>query len=665
MSPSIQEPLPQALVEAIEKAELVTFDIFDTALIRSLEQPVDVFLLLAHEAGMNDPQGFAQARIEAESLARKIAWDERQAVEVTLQEIYDCLADLPAAASLELTSLMHRERDLELRVCQRHPMIARAYEWAKQRGKRTGFLSDMYLDRSLIEAMLEKCGYCGYDFLFVSSETGKTKAQGDLYRHSMQLHAIEPDRQLHIGDNRHADIDQARAAGIPSYHIKKNIDGFPSTATGRRFARRQIARADLTRPRARQSMDEAIWASLWRGLVAARQPHPEDFWFDLGYSHVGMLLLGFVMWLDQQAAEDGVSSLYFLARDGHIMHRVHQQLANRGLAVCSGKYLYASRRALNIPAITRVDERACDFLVSGTSRLAVADFLARTGLIASECETEIQAAGLQPDQIMRTGEDYGRLRALFRSLEPALLRLAAEERSLLADYWRQQGIFEQSHIGLVDIGWHGSLQESFSCLMQQFGHNIPITGYYLGTFPPAKARTEAGARHRAYLCEAGEPADRLATIKSSVEIFEWLFCAPHPSVLGFQRSESGEILPRFESGEFEREREDTAMQVQSGALRFVEDALSCLGPGIKPPPIPPGFEVSLLGELLQRPTAREARLLGDLPHAEGFGGVTQVRSIAQPVVKPYNPFGWPKLVRGYRQAFWRKAYLRRLWPDQW
>jgi hypothetical protein len=278
---------------------------------------------------------------------------------------------------------------------------------------------------------------------------------------------------------------------------------------------------------------------------------------------------------------------------------------------------------------------------------------------------EIQAVGLQPDQIVSVGEDYDRLRALFRSLEPALLKLAAAERRLLADYWRQEGLFEQSHIGLVDIGWHGSLQESFARLMQEFGQDTPVTGYYLGTFPPARARTEAGAKHRAYLCEAGEPADRLAIIKSSVEIFEWLFCAPHPSVVGFQRSGTGQVQPKFESGEFEQARETTAMQVQAGALKFIEDALNCFAPGLNPPLIPVGLEVALLDDLLKRPTAQEARLLGDLPHAEGFGGVTQVRSIAQPAAKLYHPIAWARLISGYRQAFWRRGYLCRLWSEHW
>lgn len=665
MRHGVTEALPSDLLAAIDRAELITFDIFDTALVRSLEQPADLFLLLAYEANIDDPIVFARARLEAEARARKLAWKNWHVKEVTLADIYACLAHSPALASLDLSALMLRERALELRICQRHALTGRVYDFAMSRGRRVGFISDMYLDGPLIADMLKKCKYSEYDFLYVSSELAKTKAHGDLYQHVLAQNDVAPSLQLHIGDNRHSDIRKARQAGISAYHIRKNAESFTSSRVGRRFARRNITAVDLLNIQSGLGVSRELWVSVWRGLVAARGGQAENFWFDLGYSHVGMLLLGFVMWLDRRAAEDGVSNLYFLARDGHVMQRVHRQLAERRLALCSGRYLYASRRTLNIPAITGVDERACDFLVSGTSRLAVTEFLSRTGLTPSECMAEIQAVGLQPDQIVSVGEDYDRLRALFRSLEPALLKLAAAERRLLADYWRQEGLFEQSHIGLVDIGWHGSLQESFARLMQEFGQDTPVTGYYLGTFPPARARTEAGAKHRAYLCEAGDPADRLATIKSSVEIFEWLFCAPHPSVVGFQRSGTGQVRPKFESGEFEQARETTAMQVQAGALKFIEDALNCFAPGLKPPLIPVGLEVALLDDLLKRPTAQEARLLGDLPHAEGFGGVTQVRSIAQPAAKLYHPIAWARLISGYRQAFWRRGYLCRLWSDAW
>ena len=654
--------LPESLTAAIHAAEAVTFDIFDTALVRAVENPVDLFLLLAHEAHCPDPHAWAQARIASERLARQRAWEQRQAAEVSLPEIYACLAECPEAITLDLAALMAQERKLELRVCQRQPLVGQAYELARRLGKRVGFISDMYLDAPLIAAMLDKCGYRDYEFLHVSSAVGKTKAHGDLYPFVHARHGLDPARQLHIGDNLHSDIQQARAAGIKTHPVNKNAELLPATPVGQRFERLDIAPVRLDSP-----AEGAIWTSLWRGLAAARQPHGnDDFWYELGYTHVGLLLLGFLLWIDRTARDGQVTHLYFLARDGHVMHRVHALLAARGLTGCAGSYLYASRRALNVPALTAVDEPACDFLVSGTSRLTVGEFLARLGLSVTEALPLIEAAGFTgPGQGVRSGRDYGRLRALFRALEPALVRLAAQERERLGEYWRQEGVFEQAHIGLVDIGWHGSLQDSFTRLLGLLGKEAKVSGFYLGTFAPAKARVAAGARQFAYLCAGGEPARRLAVIRASVEIFEWLFCAPHGSVLGFQRTASGAMAPVLEASALEAVREATASRMQEGALQFIEDALACFAPGYPLPPVPSGLEVALLDDLLRRPTAEEAVLLGNLPHAEGFGGVTAVRPIARPAARLYQLRAWPRLIKGYRQAFWRKGYLRRLWPDCW
>jgi hypothetical protein len=177
-------------------------------------------------------------------------------------------------------------------------------------------------------------------------------------------------------------------------------------------------------------------------------------------------------------------------------------------------------------------------------------------------------------------------------------------------------------------------------------------------------RIAAGSRQHAYLCEGGEPANRLAVIRASVEVFEWIFCAPHGSVLGFKQTPTG-IEAVLESGGLEKLRQDTATKMQEGALQFIHDALGCFKPGALPPPIPANLAISLLEDLLHHPTAQEAKALGDLPHAEGFGDIVRVLSIARPESKPYNVFSWPILINGYRTSFWRKGYKRRLWPDCW
>lgn len=653
--------LLQRLKKTIDTVDVVSFDIFDTAMTRLTELPTDVFFLLAHAANLPDPHAFRDARVLAEARAREIAWQERQAYEITLADIYDQLRHQPAVLGIDPDALREAERRLELRLCRPHPVISEAYDYALGRGKTVGFLSDMYLDADLLADMTAKCGYDGHSFFWVSSEVGATKAQGGLYTLALRRLRVPAKRVLHVGDNRHSDVDQARGQGLHAFFIPKCADLLPETPLGRR-----LHTAGIQRPLPGSSVHPAL-PCLWRGVAARNGVRHQNFWHDIGHGHVGALYLGFGLWLAREARKAGVEHLYFLARDGHIMLTVHELLRQHHVVQVPGSYLHASRRAFNVPALTAMDENACDFLVSGTSRITVRDFLERIGLNVDEARDVLEGVGFPgPDHIVDTGEDYSRLRALFRELAPRILAVAERERGLVRDYFAAQGLFEKQRIGLVDIGWHGSLQDSFCRLLSLFGHEPEVHGFYLGTYQAAQGRIERGARQQAYLFQTGLPEDLLQVVLRSVELFEWFFCAPHGSVLGFQQGNNG-IEPVFEPADLESERLRTATAMQEGALSFVRDVLDACD-GARPPDFPPDFSVAMIDELLREPTPAEAATLGDLPHAEGFGSVVRTRPLARPTGAIYKPWTWKNLRQGYETSFWKQAYLRRSVPrflEQW
>jgi hypothetical protein len=264
---------------------------------------------------------------------------------------------------------------------------------------------------------------------------------------------------------------------------------------------------------------------------------------------------------------------------------------------------------------------------------------------------------LEVGEKVQSVESYRRLRSLFKDLGPELLERAGKERTVFEAYCQQQGVFEAPSMGVVDIGWHGSLQASFSRLLLAYGDRKALEGFYLGTY---KMKAEQAQKHHAYLFQEGEPRSLFKTVRASVELFEWFFSAPHGSVLGFQSGINGSIEPILEAGDHEAIRTLMAAKVQSGALAFIDDALSLLPQSKTLPSVDPKLSVALIHGLLQRPTHEEARLLGQLPHAEGFGGVHQVLPIASPQGRLLSPLEWKKNLRGYKDSFWRRGYLKRL-----
>lgn len=648
----------------IDEAAVVSFDIFDTLILRGVLRPVDLFAQVALEGG-EAPDSFTALRVDAEQEARRRAWDREKRVEVTLQEIYDALGELNGWEPSRTSHLLQLEEQAEGRYCRRNPYVYSLYRYALDQGKQVILVSDIYLDEGWVRTILTGLGYEEYAHLFVSSAHGETKSNGGLYRIVLESLNIPAHEILHIGDNMDSDVRMAEKAGLRAWAYTKCSDQLEKAPALKRRLAAGKTEKNLTG-------SEALVESIWKGLVINRLlcrrheagPAKDDldvgsFWEELGYVHVGILYLGLVTWLRSRLMEDGTDRVYFLSRDGYIMKEVYDRLLACGAKGPPAHYLYASRRAFNLAAIRKLDEAHTDFLVSGTSRLSVAQFLGRISIDSAEYIRQIQEVGLPgPNYVIDSGEDYGRLRALFRALAPSIEARATDERSLLHAYLEQMGLLAGGEAAIVDIGWHGSLQNSLNLLLRDSSSDTKLTGHYLATFPPAASFVESGDRHRGYLAESGEPKSTYDAIFASVEVFEWVFSADHGSVIRFAEGPEG-VRPILEQSEVDEGKILLARHMQRGALDFIDDFLEQW----RPPEqieISPQMAARPLFNLLRSPSSREARSLGDLPHAEGFGDVYVQRSIARPSETLLNPFRYHRLLREYRTAFWRRGYRKRL-----
>ncbi|MBK6974165.1 MAG: HAD-IA family hydrolase [Sterolibacteriaceae bacterium] len=654
----------------LNEVDLVTFDVFDTALVRGLRQPDDLFLqltlagvsegLLSHALCVR----IAQARRDAEREVRRRAWRQESRGEVRLDEIY---AELGVQLDIEnevLDHLMRIETKLELAQNDRNRLVGKLHDDALRAGKRTGFLSDMYLDEALVRQLLTRGGYSGFTFVHVSSTTFDTKARGTLYQRILRDYGVEPSRWLHIGDNLDSDVAVARRIGIRTVHYEKCASRLRNDPVANR-------RHNGDSPLRGDSPESRVFGSICAGLVSGRAfCNPDtsgidsdaDLWIEWGYRHVGPLLAGFGTWLVHQLCRSNVSRAYFLARDGYLIKNAVDRILAAGAAknyAIATAYLYASRRSYNFASITRVDDDSLEFLAGGTSRLTPRQFLARIDIDIDRHPEEIRQAGLTAaDHPVSGARGRRRLRELLRLLEPQIVDQAQAEFTTLKRYFAEQGLVDQAEAAIVDLGWHGSLQRAIERLIARIGSNARTIGLYLGTFAPARRYADKGMMMRGYLCENGLPTEMDRSIKLSVEIIEWIFSAPHGSVRRFVTTPDG-VQPLLAELDFEPARWERASAVQCGALEFLDDYLRKWG-GFDLPEVPPQDAVRTLIRALSRPTLAEATALGDMKHVEGFGHVAVERYIARPPGSLRDPRTYPRLLLGYRDAFWRPGYARRM-----
>ena len=144
---------------------VVAFDVFDTLIKRDVARPTDLFALLGAD--------FAKARTQAEAEARAA-----KSGEVTLAEIYarPCLAGYDPAA----------ECAAEIACAVPNLPVLKAARALHAQGKRLYYISDMYLPKVQLDAMLAKCGYDFFDGGFVSADYGVQKRSGKLFRLFLQ-----------------------------------------------------------------------------------------------------------------------------------------------------------------------------------------------------------------------------------------------------------------------------------------------------------------------------------------------------------------------------------------------------------------------------------------------------------------------------------------------
>jgi predicted HAD superfamily hydrolase len=648
------------ITNRVDQASLVSFDIFDTAVLRTVSKPPDVFLVVleqyqAQHGSLDIP--FCEARQEAEKQVRKNTWEKWQETEITLDAIYDFLSlqwEIPQKEAIRLKTL---ELKAEESLVVQNPFIFEIYSYCLKQEIPVIFTSDIYLPEQTICNILDKTGYQSRETVFLSSTRKVTKAAGGLYQCLIKEMHCQPDTILHIGDNYDSDIKQAQSFGITTYYYEQCRS---KAAKDPLFQKNILEPFQNVHSKLEQSL---VTGPIMNAYYAERNaeslaPLREDFWYTLGYWSVGILYLAFADWVRRQAIQDKIDRLYFLARDGYIMQTVYNELKQVKTEAPESCYLYASRRAYNIPAITTLTEQDIDFLVSGTSRLTLGQFLGRIGLDADSLGGEIQKAGFHSSEdLVQTGLDYGRLRLLYRIVAPHIQDIAQKERAALKSYFQETGLLDDStNVAVVDIGWHGSMQRSLDIVLGLFGNKPKIQGYYFGTFPPAEQRVKQGYKISSFLCHLGQPQKYHQLVKQCVELFEFIHSAPHGSLVKFE-SHGDTVQPIFDN-DVRPDKRRQAQRLQEGALDFIRDFLRTW-PQVNFLTLSTEAAIAPLARLLENPTTQEAVLIGNLTHCEGFGDVYQKRHIARP------PRIWTKifrpdiLVKEYRQAFWKKAYLKR------
>jgi FMN phosphatase YigB (HAD superfamily) len=612
--------IPETTASGTPAVRLFSCDIFDTLLTRVVGSPASVFLLLGRRLAARglircSPEAFQHARREAASRARINGAAEWPVV--TLSAIYREMQFRFGMDDATRDAVMAEELALEAELLRPVPGARERLQRARQAGDRVAFLSDMYLDSTLLRGLLQQHDLSqNGDRVYVSCELGCGKAGGGSYRLMSQRESVAPGSVVHRGNDPRLDVLGAREAGVRS-------EPFPEGNLNR-FEEMLEAYAAATDG---LSSVMAGAARLARLQVPASTPR-EAALRDVAASVGGPAIASYVLWILLRAQAMRVRRLYFMARDGHIMLEMARRIAPAlGLEI-ELKYLHGGRQAWFNATILETAPTDLFWAVDyGARDTTLAGFLARLDLAPSEIEEELAELGF-PRETWDAPQAAAGVESLWAvprhpPIRERLLQQSAARRAEVLGYFADEGLLQDDDWAVVDVGWSGRVLGAMNRILETRGGHVPAAFFFARAVDHVDHALRSDVPVHAWFSDYVEGTGMCGRVK---ELYLELFCGASQGVTtGFERV-GGRHRPVHE-------RDNPPLD--AWGLAIVHDSMTAfadhlwLGDGVLVDADMRPAVADVLEAFVRTPSESEAAAWGAYPFEYGRTGVVTA-SIAEP-----------------------------------
>jgi len=620
-----------------DQFDMVSFDLFDTLLVRRIHDPDRVKIPVAEKIAESAEFPWTARRIlhfrnRIESLYRGRAGRSGPDHEATYPIF---MADLLARIfrhwsqdqrSEFLAQITTYELELEAAVLIPRSGIADLLEQLHRAGKKILVISDMYLPATHLFRLLQRLGLSPWiDRVFSSADSLKAKASGAAWPLIQSQMQIPVSRWWHVGDNPISDGVRPAEFGVsavvlcdPSEQVRKKLSA-------------QYLTFSQTRP-------------YWRGRLVQQWMAPLESenigrseLYALGYTFFGPLLGAYLFHLAQRCRQMNIRQLFFLSREGKTLFDLWNLMSPwlpHPASLPVARYLEASRSAMApgacahsglTPAFARIaflppgNRDARDLArIYGLDESTLSRWLARYDL-ALDTPLSRAHAGWIPDynrRLDRLMENPG--------FQADVRRMTTPANTALVHYLESLGFFESPTAGLADIGWLGTIQQYIHHAVAGRADKPRLHGFLFasaGRFPFPTAPDN--------LLE-GFIFDRLnfdfsgSLVMYARQIFEECTRANEPGLLAYAPAPSGFRLVHRQPSDPVCLQESIQHSYYTPLQEGVRDAILKFGPVFRisdfsVDDLKPWFNV-LLTDHLAFPATREVDCLRFKAHINDFSG---------------------------------------------
>lgn len=333
----------EELKRQIKDHEVISFDLFDTLIMRKTLIPEDVFEIV--EGKLNQ----IGVKLNNFHELRKIAQRQVNIANPNIYEIYDELKKITNLTSNQINNILELELETEKAVLIVRKKMVEIFEYALKSQKKVFIISDMYLPSDFLNSVLKQLGISCYDKLIVSCDYRISKWEGLFVAFKDEVKA---NSYLHIGDHSVADGYCPEQAGINFFLIKKASDmlEISSYASVRGYLRNANERS-LVGLFVSRAFNNPFILYHTEGKIKVSEIS------DLGYLFISPLVTCFMIWFIYEVARGKYDNILFASRDGYLIHQLYEYiLENKKIKLPKGIYFQISREvALNI-SVESIDD---------------------------------------------------------------------------------------------------------------------------------------------------------------------------------------------------------------------------------------------------------------------------------------------------------------------
>lgn len=525
--------------QKVEDAEVVSFDVFDTLVMRKFLFPVDVFRIVDKKVKSLYGIDFFDVRKRVVSLL----------YEPTINEIYEKIQEIEEWGE-ELVNeikLIEIETDLS-NIVPRYDMVTLCNETMNE--KEVYFVSDMYYTSDILFRVLSQCGLqVKREQIIVSCEQKKSKINADLWIYYKEK-IVKGRKALHIGDNIKSDIEEAQRQGLDTFYVMSSYTMLQHSSI------KKIV-PDIC----------SLYASASVGLICSKLFNSPFALHDAkgkihfqsnkqaGYCILGSFLFSFITWLMRIAKIHKIDTLAFLARDGYLLIQEYEYLCDllQTEKFPKAVYLEISRRTIMNASVEKAEDiyAITKFPYSGT----VNEFLQKRFAVKDKSEfgdmsvVEIQKRGYSLEQIVE-------------SMYNVIFQQTQEEKISYLAYLNSLDLSD--NFAIVDTMLYGTTQYYLGKLLHR-----KLKGYYFSACVEENSKNLEMNEMYGCFQKSGDSSGKDTYICKNSIFSDAFFTSPEGMLLYINEKGEKKYAPKMSNQKFFGVREE----MQQGIFEFFQDIL--------------------------------------------------------------------------------------------